>query len=178
MAFSEYLDNTISEKKETPIINIVPSQTESLVVNEDNTATGIPYLALGGVFTQGADNLSRFVDAKDKMQVQKALIDMFTLYPEVTDDMIAKLAINLEIGLEILHNEIYSIMSSFFNRGLFVKNPHHPTDPNELTMGIRVEMEHTDNPLISERIARDHLTEDSMYYTHLAVMEKQYQGES
>jgi hypothetical protein len=43
-------------------------------------------------------------------------------------------------------------------------------------MGIKVEMEHADNPLISEKIAKDHLAEMPTYYTHLAAMESEYEG--
>lgn len=46
-------------------------------------------------------------------------------------------------------------------------------DAKELEMGIKVEMEHTDNKDISKRIALDHLTECVDYYTRLAKMEKE-----
>ena len=37
-------------------------------------------------------------------------------------------------------------------------------DPEELKMGISVEMEHTTDPRIAEEIALDHLAEDPHYY--------------
>jgi hypothetical protein len=37
----------------------------------------------------------------------------------------------------------------------------------ELQMGIKVEMEHTNDPVKSEEIARDHLAEDPNYYSKL-----------
>jgi hypothetical protein len=48
-------------------------------------------------------------------------------------------------------------------------------DPKELTMGIEVEYEHTDNPLIAKEIAKDHLAECSTYYTRLKKMEDECQ---
>ncbi len=45
-------------------------------------------------------------------------------------------------------------------------------DPDELAMGIKHEMEHTDDPAIAEEIAKDHLAEDPQYYTNLAQIEK------
>lgn len=39
--------------------------------------------------------------------------------------------------------------------------------PQELNMGRKVEMEHTDDPDVAEKIALDHLTEDPFYYTKL-----------
>jgi hypothetical protein len=40
-------------------------------------------------------------------------------------------------------------------------------------MGIKVEMEHTTDPLIAKRISLDHLSEIPDYYTRLAKMEKE-----
>jgi hypothetical protein len=44
-------------------------------------------------------------------------------------------------------------------------------DPNELAMGIKIEMEHTDDPTIAKKIAVDHLSEIPDYYTRLKKME-------
>ena len=41
-------------------------------------------------------------------------------------------------------------------------------DPVQLRRGIKVEMEHTNDPKIAERIAMDHLVEDPRYYVKLA----------
>ena len=41
--------------------------------------------------------------------------------------------------------------------------------PNELSMGIRVEMEHTDDPEKAKKIALDHLAENPFYYTELKL---------
>ena len=40
-------------------------------------------------------------------------------------------------------------------------------DAHELAMGTKVEMEHTDDPAESERIAKEHLIEDPKYYSKL-----------
>ena len=47
----------------------------------------------------------------------------------------------------------------------------HPNQihPGELRMGIRVEMEHTDDPKKAEKIALDHLAENPFYYTSLKL---------
>jgi hypothetical protein len=39
--------------------------------------------------------------------------------------------------------------------------------PDQLAMGIEVEMEHTRDPRVAEKIARDHLAEDPDYYSKL-----------
>lgn len=46
-------------------------------------------------------------------------------------------------------------------------------DPEQITMGMKVEMEHTDDPRIALEIAMDHLEEISDYYTRLDKMEKE-----
>lgn len=45
-------------------------------------------------------------------------------------------------------------------------------DPKEVQMGIKVEMEHTNNPKVAERIAKDHLREHPRYYTYFTEWEK------
>lgn len=46
-------------------------------------------------------------------------------------------------------------------------------DPNELMMGIEVEMEHTNDRKIAEEIAMDHLAEDPNYYTKLSTIHQE-----
>lgn len=52
--------------------------------------------------------------------------------------------------------------------------PDSEFDPKELEMGIKVEMEHTDDPFIAKCIAKDHLSEPGLsdYYTRLKKMEE------
>ena len=53
----------------------------------------------------------------------------------------------------------------------------------QVTKGIKVEMEHTDDPGVAREIVLDHLTEDPRYYDHLEDMETtmksatEYKGE-
>ena len=44
-------------------------------------------------------------------------------------------------------------------------------DPKQLKIGTKVEMEHTSNKNVAEKIAKDHLREFPDYYTHLLKME-------
>jgi len=57
------------------------------------------------------------------------------------------------------------------------KNPTD-FDPEQLAAGIKVEMEHTDDPDVAREIAMDHLVEDSSYYRKLSVMESKAQPSS
>jgi hypothetical protein len=45
-------------------------------------------------------------------------------------------------------------------------------DPQQLRIGTEIELEHTDEPKVAERIALDHLAEHPQYYTFLVQMEK------
>jgi len=44
-------------------------------------------------------------------------------------------------------------------------------DPWQVKTGTKVEMEHTSNKKLAEKIAKDHLDEFPDYYTHLLKME-------
>lgn len=54
-----------------------------------------------------------------------------------------------------------------------LKKKETNVDPEQLKIGIKVEMEHTDSPQVAEKIARDHLIEIPDYYTRLIKMEKE-----
>lgn len=62
----------------------------------------------------------------------------------------------------------------YIKGGLADGRPSSDFDPKQIKKGIKVEMEHTDDPRIAEEIARDHLSEDPKYYDHLAEMERKY----
>jgi hypothetical protein len=49
--------------------------------------------------------------------------------------------------------------------------------PEQLKMGIEIEKEHTKDPVISKKIAKDHLDEDARYYTHLKEMEEKHKND-
>lgn len=46
-------------------------------------------------------------------------------------------------------------------------------DPEQIEMGMQVEVEHTSNPEVARKIAEDHLTEIPDYYTRLKAVEEQ-----
>ena len=46
--------------------------------------------------------------------------------------------------------------------------PDSDYDPEQLHAGIKVEMEHTDDEAVATKIAKDHLSEDKLYYEKLA----------
>ena len=66
-------------------------------------------------------------------------------------------------------------ISDIMQQGLSYKNnfTEDDADPEELKMGLSVEMEHTNNKAISKKIALDHLSEIPDYYTRLRKMEEE-----
>lgn len=56
--------------------------------------------------------------------------------------------------------------------GLADKKKPHQFPPDQIDKGVKVEMEHTNDPAKALEIAMDHLTEDRRYYDKLEVMEK------
>jgi hypothetical protein len=62
--------------------------------------------------------------------------------------------------------------------GVGDKTPTNHIDPIQLSTGIQIEMEHTNDTEIAKSIAMDHLTEDPKYYTKLvnAGLAKEFQA--
>ena len=60
----------------------------------------------------------------------------------------------------------------------FIKNGVKETkniikyDSKQLKIGTKIEMEHTKNVKVAEKIAKDHLREHPKYYTHFVKWEK------
>lgn len=57
--------------------------------------------------------------------------------------------------------------------GALSENNSFQYDPKQLEMGIKVEMEHTNNKEVALCIALDHLVEFPDYYTRLEEMEEE-----
>lgn len=52
------------------------------------------------------------------------------------------------------------------------ERPDENYDPEQLAMGMKVEMEHTKDEDVAKRIAKDHLDEIPTYYSRLKIVEK------
>lgn len=100
------------------------------------------------------------------------IIKWFLANPYPDDDAVHAFSKEMGIDEHDLEKHIYALISSIMSEGNS-KGKEIKHDPKELEMGIEVEMEHTTNPLISRKIALDHLTEIPDYYTRLAKMEKE-----
>jgi len=106
--------------------------------------------------------------------IEESVFNFFSTN-EVNNDNVIKLSENLGIEVSEVNKILYDTLKSFMNAGRFVKSgkSENDFDRTQINMGINVEMEHTTNKMIAKRIALDHLTELSDYYTRLAIMEKE-----
>ena len=106
-----------------------------------------------------------------KMDLLVKIIEWFTANPYPKDDDVHAFAEKLGVDPHEFEGHIYHILSSVLSEGRS-KGKDVKHDPKQLKMGIDVEMEHTTNPVISRKIALDHLKEIPDYYTRLDKMEK------
>jgi len=70
----------------------------------------------------------------------------------------------------LMLKEVY-YAEDMLSGGLADEKKPEDFDQRELSRGIKVELEHTDNPDLAREIAMDHLTEDPFYYQKLATIE-------
>lgn len=119
-----------------------------------------------------------YINEEDTDKEDKTLheiMNFFATTPNPPDDKIHALAKRLGLEPDKFEEKIYKILGSVLGAGKANKKHLKPEDVNkkELEMGIKVEMEHTKNKAISQRIALDHLAEFPDYYTRLKKMEKE-----
>ena len=133
-----------------------------------------PIVAIAGTYVRRPEEFSELPDQVKAQEIRKKVIDYFTTHKQVTEEMVHE-ELSKELGLphEVTESLIYSILSDFMSKGKWNQDPNIPINQDQLMAGINVEMEHTSDPLIAERIARDHLAEIPDYYTRLAMMEAQ-----
>lgn len=112
------------------------------------------------------------MEQEDNDKLHASIIKWFMEHPYPKDEDVHNFASEMGMNEHEFENHIYSILSSVLSEGKS-KGKNSNFDPQQIKMGIKVEMEHTTNPIISEKIAWDHLAEIPDYYTRLAKMEKE-----
>jgi len=110
-----------------------------------------------------------------KSEFQQIIIEFFASTENPTDEQIHALAEDNKVNTHTFERNIYEILSSFLYNGRYNEETRDgkeiEIDEQELSNGIEIEMEHTDNKLVAKRIALDHLAEFPDYYARLAKME-------
>lgn len=120
------------------------------------------------------DKYFKLQEDKGNEDIQMKIMDLLKNNPSPPDDVIHAFSDKEKIDTHKFEAYIYDILGSILGAGRAKEKgfEEKDADPKELKMGIKVEMEHTTNPLIAKRISLDHLAEMSDYYTKLAAMEK------
>jgi hypothetical protein len=108
-------------------------------------------------------------------ELKKKLMDFFKSNPNPPDDAVHKFAEENNIDPHKLEGIIYSMLTMMIQNtpGKHKDVPDDKFDANEMAMGVEVEKEHTDCPMIAKEIAKDHLNEIPDYYTRLKKMEEE-----
>lgn len=109
--------------------------------------------------------------ARDE-NIKSKVVDFFRDNPNPNDEKVHQFAERNGLKPAEIENYVYGLLSSLLSQGMSAGG-HAPVNDEELKKGIKVEMEHTTDKAIAEKIARDHLAEIPDYYTRLAAMEKQ-----
>lgn len=106
----------------------------------------------------------------DINKIHEQIIKFFTENPNPPDDKVHALGEKLGLDPDVFEEHIYMILSNIITAGKS-KGFTGKYDPKQIAMGKNVEKEHTTEPMIAEKIAKDHLAEIPDYYTRLAKME-------
>lgn len=106
----------------------------------------------------------------DKKKIHEDIIKFMMENPNPPDEKFHAFAKEHGLEPDKMEEHVYMILSNIITGGRS-KNFKGKYDPEQISMGKKVEMEHMDEPLIAEKIARDHLAEIPDYYTRLKKME-------
>lgn len=108
--------------------------------------------------------------AESKKIKKEDIIEFFIKNPKATDKDIHTWADDNKVSPHDLEGTIYSTISMLVNlKGSDLPDSHF--NKEQLAMGIKVEQEHIDCPIIAKAIAKAHLKEIPDYYTRLDRME-------
>lgn len=78
---------------------------------------------------------------------------------------LSSISVATGLSVESIETFLLDLLHSFFSGGANKEGVEF--DPEQLKAGIEEEMEHSDNTIIAEKIAKDHLAEDQKYYERL-----------
>jgi hypothetical protein len=98
--------------------------------------------------------------------LRQEIIKFFKATPYPTREQLSILAETLKISMPELQNLCNAILTNILNGGLS-QGKDYEVDPEQLAKGTKIEIEHTKDEKMAEKIARDHLVEDSKYYDKL-----------
>ena len=106
---------------------------------------------------------------KSKDFLKAVLIKRFHGDKKVTPSELKEIADKNNVSVEEINLVVYDILNDFLFRNRNKKKIE--VDKNELEMGIKHELEHTDEPEIAKIIALDHLYSVKNYYSLLKYID-------
>jgi hypothetical protein len=122
---------------------------------------------------------AKLVKAADEQEVKDRIAELLSKNPNPSDDNVHELAEQLGVSPHDLEEVVYKMLSEQLTHrdkipgGRADDNVPEDFDPEQVKMGIKIELEHTDDPKLAREIALDHLSEIPDYYTRLIEMEKE-----
>lgn len=134
---------------------------------KDNIKSKKPHL---GSYVKTSEAI--ILNEQKNKDISVTIIEWFVANSYPKDKDVHKFAESLGIKPDLLEEKIYAVLSSFLSEGRS-KNFKGTYNAKEIKMGIKIEIEHTTDTLISEKISKDHLAEIPDYYTRLNKMEKE-----
>ncbi len=110
-------------------------------------------------------------------KIRSYIKDLFLSKANLTHEAAREYALNdLKIDYKRFDEIVYNLYHELLmNIGKHNHVPDEEFDQEQLKMGINVELEHTNCPIIAKNIAKDHLSEPGLeksYYSKLKKMEK------
>lgn len=177
-------ESRVKESKEAPGMLVEDAKGNSFSVElVDEGTAGETVLSING----------------REFRFQEAMVKVFADNGELTDESIKELVLQTlghlgepdyaelvgqgvredmaQTGVPVVPNQLTKkpeadVMEDDIPGGLASKKKELTVKPEQVEMGVEVEMEHTDDPRKAVEIALDHLSEDPDYYTKLAGMEQ------
>lgn len=132
--------------------------------------------------------LKRYLKEKSMEEIHKVIIDFLKKNPTPEDEDIHALADKMGIEPDDFEEHVYMILGQMLKKedkqaggkadkatpeSVAKKHGVSVDQINkEIEMGIKVELEHTDDKELAREISLDHLMEMPDYYTRLKKMEK------
>ena len=162
------------EKKKPPFMKGNGGDQESAA--EDAGESGEEGGEQPPVASEGTEAVPANGQPTNPTELNKKLFDFFSQNPNPADSDVHAFAEQNGIPPDQVETAIYTLSTllvQLLRGGKSIEKNLDPTtvDPQQLEMGMEIEKEHIDNPVITKKIALDHLAEDPQYYTHLKEME-------
>jgi hypothetical protein len=172
------------EKPTNPELRVKSDELDKFV---DETIEDINDVQVGDIYVENSSNIPYEIEnidlninkasiinkkSGDKYQVSiKYLINNFNKVEE-PEFSVDENQTEVEPDIEQIEKEREE-NGDMIQGGLGDDKSPEDFDPEQISMGIKVEMEHTNDPRIALDITIDHLSENPLYYSYLDKMEKE-----